>query len=58
MKGCSLLFAAAVVGVTLVCAGCGKEKKETPKAPEVEVQHSADDGHDHSAHADHKGHDH
>ncbi len=51
MNALRFMLATAVVGSALVFAGCGKPA----------VEHTDDDGHDHSKHAekeDHSGHNH
>ena len=48
------VFAVTLIGA-LMFAGCGKAKTEASKAT---VEHTDDDGHDHSKHEDHSGHNH
>ncbi len=54
MSKFKLLLIAALAGSALALTGCGK--KSEPSAPATE--HTEDDGHDHSAHDDHTGHNH
>jgi len=55
MNGFRNMFVALLMGTVVAVAGCGKAQTETPKPA---VEHRDGDGHDHSQHEDHSGHDH
>lgn len=54
MNTLRLLLITMLAGSALVLTGCGKKSETTAPATE----HTEGDGHDHSAHDDHAGHNH